>query len=405
MSKRKTQKDFEQELYIINPNIKVIGKYRNSNTKINCKCKIDNYEWDAFPNNLIRGNGCPVCSNHKVMIGINDMWTTAPEQAKLLANSEDGYKYTQCSDKKVDWKCPQCGNIIKNKSIAKVYYRGLFCPYCSDGISYPERFMYNLLFQLDVNFEYQKKFEWCKYIYKTKQHYGLYDFYLQDYNLIIETDGSLGHGNDNKMTGQLAEESIYIDNIKDNLAEKHGIKLIRIDCQYNNQQKFEYIKNNVILKLSMIFDLSNVNWNNIDKISQNSIMIKVCNYKKLNQNMSTTEIGKIFHLNRTTIREYLKRGSILNLCHYNSEEAKQDNYKNNGIRISKMRSIKVICITIHRIFNSISEAENVMKVKHICDCCNHKRNSAGKLLDGTPLVWMYYNEYIKLHNSKIAEAM
>lgn len=45
---------------------------------------------------------CP--APRKILIGFNDMWATNLDVAKLLANPEDGYKYTQYSNKKVNWK-------------------------------------------------------------------------------------------------------------------------------------------------------------------------------------------------------------------------------------------------------------------------------------------------------------
>ena len=66
------------------------------------------------------------------------MWDTNPQQASMLLNPEDGYKYSQCSAAKVPWKCPNCGHI-KIQAISNVNYRGLSCPICSDGISIPNR--------------------------------------------------------------------------------------------------------------------------------------------------------------------------------------------------------------------------------------------------------------------------
>ena len=61
--------------------------------------------------------GCCVCSNIKIKIGFNDIWTTNKNLAQLLLNPDDGYKYTLNSGEKLDWKCPNCNLIIKNKTI------------------------------------------------------------------------------------------------------------------------------------------------------------------------------------------------------------------------------------------------------------------------------------------------
>lgn len=57
----------------------------------------------------------------------------------------------------------------------------------------------------------------------------------------------------------------------------------------------------------------------------------------------------------------------------------------------------VICLTTNEIFNSVIEPTKIYKVGNgnIIACCRDKVNSAGKLEDGTPLQWMYYDEYLK----------
>lgn len=64
-------------------------------------------------------------------------------------------------------------------------------------------------------------------------------------------------------------------------------------------------------------------------------------------------------------------------------------------------SRKVICITTDKIFDSIIEASiyyNMKSSSAIGACCRKKDKykSAGKLEDGTSLVWMYYEDYEKL---------
>lgn len=59
---------------------------------------------------------------------------------------------------------------------------------------------------------------------------------------------------------------------------------------------------------------------------------------------------------------------------------------------------KVICLTTTKIFESIQDASNEYGIKspsQIAQVCIGKRNYAGKLPDETPLVWMYYDEYLE----------
>lgn len=329
----------------------------------------------------------------KVTIGIDDMWTTAPETAKLLANPEDGYKYKKQSNKRADFKCPICGNIIKDKIICTIYHNGLFCPKCSDNIPYPEKFMYNLLNELGVDFEYQKKFKWCKYVFKGRNKTGRYDFYIPLKRIIIETDGGLGHGNKDNISGQTKEESKYIDNEKDILANIHNIRVIRIDCNYKHSDRFIYIKDSIFKNklFCNMFDIENIDFNQIDYKSQKSVSYDICKYKRLYPNSTSSEIGKHFNLCINTIINYLKRGNEYGWCNY---DAKFEHQRTREI-IAEKRRRKVICITTGKIYSSILDAEKEFNITHIHDCCNNKRNYAGKLFDGTPLVWMYYDRYLK----------
>ena len=56
------------------------------------------------------------------------------------------------------------------------------------------------------------------------------------------------------------------------------------------------------------------------------------------------------------------------------------------------KSVKVICVTTKKIFNSIAEGANYYNIKNntnISKCCKGKSKSCGKLKNGTPLVWRY----------------
>jgi hypothetical protein len=116
--------------------------------------------------------------------------TVDPEFAKLFWNKEDTIIHTCNSGKKVDFKCPNCESKIEKRIIANVFRQGLFCPYCSDKLPYPEKFIMSLLNQLNVKYKYQKSFnEW--YENNTKRYY---DFYIPSLNCIIEVKGMQHYG-------------------------------------------------------------------------------------------------------------------------------------------------------------------------------------------------------------------
>ena len=83
-----------------------------------------------------------------------------------------------------------------------------------------------------------------------------------------------------------------------------------------------------------------------------------------------------------------------------SEESKRkmsESHKGKNKGMDNPKSMSVICLTTKRLFRNIREASAYYNCHHISDCCRKKRNCAGKLPDGTPLVWKYL---VWKHNKK-----
>ena len=49
----------------INPDVEVLGEIINVDTKVLCRCKVCRHEWNARPNDLKHGCGCPECGKIK----------------------------------------------------------------------------------------------------------------------------------------------------------------------------------------------------------------------------------------------------------------------------------------------------------------------------------------------------
>jgi Zn finger protein HypA/HybF involved in hydrogenase expression len=380
MARKISHEDFIRRMEIDRPDIIVLGDYINSKTPIKCKCKKCGYTWYPYPNNILYNHHCPVCSNKIIVKGINDLWTTNSDIAKLLANPEDGYKYSFGSEEKLNWICPQCKSIIYNKSLNMVVHDGLSCPHCSDGISYPEKFMYNVLNQLNVDFIFQysyKNAKWCKGI-----NYNIrYDFYIQSFNCIIETHG-LQHYEERDTSSiycNTLQKEQENDEFKKALAIKNGIKeenYIVIDCR---KSEMEWIRDHLLdSRLAELYDLTNINWVKINEESQKSVLFNVCDF--YNKSYPINYLIEHFNLSSTTIRTYLKMGTKLGLCNYNAKEQQIQSGKQAGLHSKINNSKKVICLTTGEIFDS--EASAAKKYNTYCSsikkCCIGKLNYSGK---------------------------
>ena len=105
----KSHDQFVRDVRRINPDIEVIGQYVNMDTKVQVRCLLDDHIWDADPRKLYRGALCAVCSNHKVLNGVNDVGTTRPDLVMYFKYKDEATKYTSGSEKIVDVICPKCG--------------------------------------------------------------------------------------------------------------------------------------------------------------------------------------------------------------------------------------------------------------------------------------------------------
>lgn len=251
------------------------------------------------------------CSAPKIVVsGINDIPTMAPWMVKYFPGGyEEAKLYTYGSGKEIDFICPDCGNI-KRMEIHTLYENGFSCS-CHGRFSYPERFFEEFLKQLKINYKRQlsrKDFNWI-------ENY-LYDFYLYDYNAIIETHGSQ-HYKETTLTQRTLFEEQENDKLKEQLAKNNKIKnYIILDCR---KSEMEWIKNSILnSELNELFDLSNVDWKECEKFSEKSLLVKICN--NWNNGMNSKEIREKYELSITTVNRYLNIGNEIGLCKYNTFE-------------------------------------------------------------------------------------
>lgn len=291
-----------------NRNLTVIETKNNGGKEICVKCNKCNYEFWEKESYFLSGKGCKCCSGRIVVKGINDLATTNPELIKYLKEPDEAFNITKGMNKKIKLKCPNCG-FEKEISVNSFTSKPFRCNNCSDGFSFPNKLMSNILSTLNEFYISEYKPSWS--------HNRYYDFYLPNRNLIIEMDGLLGHGNTVHSHSNITiEETSKIDNLKNLYANNNGIDVIRIDCKIST---YEYIKNQLLNEHKL--DFLNINsitdneWITILKNSYNSIIKTICDYFNENK-CSPYIIAKNFGINVSTVRKYLKIGNSLNWCYY-----------------------------------------------------------------------------------------
>ena len=154
-----------------------------------------------------------------------------PDLVKFFKDPKDAETVTVMSDKKLKLKCPDCG-FEKEMSAGKLTERRFACTKCGDGISIPEKFIGEVLDQLNTNTKREKTFDWSK---KFR-----YDFYLEKENIIVETHGGQHYEEKHRFTKTTLSEQQKIDKEKKELAIANGIdQYIELNCSNTDFKKLE----------------------------------------------------------------------------------------------------------------------------------------------------------------------
>ena len=280
---RYTQEEFEQEIYKLNPNIKVLGKYINGNTKVLFQCLIDGYIFESTPGHMLsRGATCPKCSKkvkrttesfkkevEKANPNINILGDYVNVDTPILAQCKiDGYMWSPIPYHILNGGgCPKCANKWRRttdeykKEIYELYgdeYKVLGeyktalepikmihttckrifyatptamrrndypCPYCEHPTTGEQRIINYLDSFMKNQYTYQKYYD---------DLFGIgggllsYDFHLPTYNLLIEYQGEFHDGTARQQTEEEFEIQKEHDKRKREYAKSHGIDLLEI---------------------------------------------------------------------------------------------------------------------------------------------------------------------------------
>lgn len=256
-------------------------------------------------------------SSSQTIIGKDDINTTHPHLTKYFVNDEDGYKYKAFSNKHIRVKCPHC-NLERDMVVSHLTYYGFSCSMCGGGVSYPERFIFNILKNLNITFSTQFRFD----SHPNKK----YDFYLTigEVNYIIEVHGSHHYQTSERYSKwKTYEEKHDNDLLKYDIAVYHGYEYNKnffiLDCRHSS---CEWIRNSIEnSELKEIIDISKIEWDKVEKESLSSLIKEVCEYWDNKRDISKTAV--LFKLGRSTVQKYLRKGAKLGFCNYNGKEEKQ----------------------------------------------------------------------------------
>ena len=321
---KQTFKDEKRDLTITDKEIRIKIKKDNHNRNDKWyKYKCNKCGWTEgwmVENSLQRGCGCSCCVNRTSVLGINTIWDTDRWMVALGVSEEDAKSHTPHSNNKIYVVCPDCGRI-KDKSmvIKDICKRKSIGCNCSDKISYPNKFAYSLLEQLNEIYKFDHLENEYSPDWIGQKRYDNY-FIYNGKEYILEMDGGW-HTKDNNLSGQTKEESKDNDNKKDLKAKEHGIEVIRIDCKKSN---LNYIKQNILSsKLSKIFNLSEIDWKQCEEFALSNFVKQACDLWSSGIH-NIKEITTIMKISRRTAVRYLKSGSKIKWCTY-----QEDTIKNN----------------------------------------------------------------------------
>lgn len=213
------------KLRLIQPKLIVLGEYINSQAKILVQDELG-IHYNILPNDLLQN----VTPSIQSAVDKNQAFK---KMAQNIHNSLYDYSLVHYDKRgaKVNIKCNHCKLIFSQRP--DKHLQGDGCPICNS--SKGEIKIQNLLEELNIDFKKNKTFKKCKYKSLLK-----FDFYLPDYNTCIEYDGRQHFETVEAWGGKLNLQEIQKrDEIKNNFCLNNQISLLRI--KYTNLKETENI--------------------------------------------------------------------------------------------------------------------------------------------------------------------
>lgn len=202
---------------------------QNNRSYINYHCPIHGTHTMRI-GNFLSGKGCPECSKDAASKRYRNSTETIiariNDNGGVLLNSED---YINNRTKNLRIICPSCGNEFLTSYVLFVQHNGQLCSKCSSSMSVGEARVRRFLESKSIYYLQQYWFPDCRDIKPLP-----FDFYIPDYNVIIEFDGQQHFKETDYFSYGLAKTQLH-DQIKNNYCEANNISLIRIPYTKLNQ--------------------------------------------------------------------------------------------------------------------------------------------------------------------------
>lgn len=206
----------------INSNIILLEKYANCTTPILCECKICGDLSYKMPKHIINGNGCRKCV---AILRGEQLKLTQKEFEDRVKNNNSNVlivgKYLGYNER-VLCKCIVCNNSWNPFASSILNTTG--CPFCEMTIG--EQLIKNYLDNHNIKYDYEHTYSDLRGI-----NNGLlsYDFYIIEYNLLIEFQG-IQHERQTEYFGGEKQFEVQKehDRRKRQYAKKHNINLLEI---------------------------------------------------------------------------------------------------------------------------------------------------------------------------------
>lgn len=202
---------------------------QNNRSYIKYSCPIHG-EQTMRIGNFLSGKRCPKCSkdnaSKRYRNSTEAITTRINSNGGVILNSKD---YINNKTKNLRIICPSCGNEFLTSYVLFIQHNGQLCPECSNSISVGEARIRKFLESKSIYYIQQYWFSDCRDIRPLP-----FDFYIPNYNIVIEFDGRQHFRETNYFSYGLEKTQLH-DQIKNDYCKTNNITLIRIPYTKLNQ--------------------------------------------------------------------------------------------------------------------------------------------------------------------------